>query len=346
MKRFVVRLLLLLTLLLPIMFALNWFGVRAGSAYKDGAALVCEAKRQAVRDGRFAQRAGKTNVLFFGTSRMLAGLVPSRFDALNRSRTASLNLGLPALTIDAAYLMLRDWLAHNPSPQVVVLQLQINRCRTCTLVNYYLAQGLIAGDLPDLALHARDRSVLLNWLFPFRIYKYFAGHYISDSLVDGGRIRARLNENRSILERMIADGGYYFIREQALGDEGLVPEGVDPAAAAKPALEYDPFADPFVARFFDLTARKKIPVLLVQPAYRQGQYVPFARMPRQYAAVLARYAHVRVATHGWQLKLYPERLFSDRSHLRPAGASEYTRALAAEFAECFAAPAGAPGVRP
>jgi len=51
MKRFAKKMLLLAVLLASAVTALNLLGIKAGSIYKDGAALVCEAKRRMVRPG-------------------------------------------------------------------------------------------------------------------------------------------------------------------------------------------------------------------------------------------------------------------------------------------------------
>ena len=79
-----------------------------------GRALVCEHKRLAVRGGEVTQEAGKLNVLFFGNSRILAGLVPAEFDALGGGRTFSWNLALPALPIGPQYFEFKEYLEHHP----------------------------------------------------------------------------------------------------------------------------------------------------------------------------------------------------------------------------------------
>ena len=64
MKLFVKKLLLLGLLLLFIILVLNYIGIKAGNIYKDGAALVCQTKREMVRSGEVSYVKGKINVLF------------------------------------------------------------------------------------------------------------------------------------------------------------------------------------------------------------------------------------------------------------------------------------------
>jgi hypothetical protein len=332
------RLLLLLALLLPVLLLLNALGERSGRLYKDGAAQVCENKRQAVRDGRFGYSRGRTNVLFFGTSRILAGIVPAHFDALSGNRTASLNLALPALPVGASYLLLRDWLARNPPPQMVVMELYISRCRACSVVNYYLAQGLDSRrDLVPLMTHLNNKSILLNCLFPFRMYKYFTVQHLSDRLRHPDRLARLRRQSQDLLKQMTANRGYYYIREQAVNPAGQLPEEFagNPDSPRSGGFDADPFSDPFTEKFFSLCAAHHIRVQLIQPAFRQGQLKPHDAPPEHFTRVMARWGNVCTAPMGWQNKLYPLHLFADPTHLNPNGARCYTETIFAEFNQCF-----------
>ncbi len=325
------RLLLLAALLFLSTLGLNWLGERAGSVYKDGAALVCEGKRRALRAGFFAPPPGRAAVLFFGTSRILAGIVPGRFDKLTGPHVHSVNLALPGLPIAAHYLELRDYLARHPPPRFIVMQLYTNRCVRCGLFDYYMAQGVDRWrDLPELLPDRRSRGVLPNALFPFRMYKYMVGEYLHER-VTRPRRRLRLEQNnRDTLQRMLDARGYYFINTPA-GGAAEMEEGGQ-------AMEFDPFADPFTERFFRLARSRGSRILLIEAPQRPGQYRPYAAMPRQHAMLLSRYDNVRMARNGWQIKTLPAEHFVDQSHLTPRGALLYTRRVAEEFIECFGLP--------
>ena len=183
MKLFAKKILLLGLLLLFIILVLNYLGVRAGNIYKDGAALVCETKREMVRSGEVSYVKGKINVLFMGTSRILAGIVPTYFDRLSAGKTFSFNLALPALPISTSYFVLQDYLVKNPPPEYVVMELYINRNRNCSLFNYYANQGHGGiGEMSSLFMNLKNKSVIINYFFPFKMYKFFVFKYFFDGI--------------------------------------------------------------------------------------------------------------------------------------------------------------------
>lgn len=332
-KRFGKKILLLTLLLIIVMLLLNFLGIQAGNIYKDGAALVCEAKRDMVRSGQVRFQEGKVNVLFMGTSRILAGIQPLLFDRLSGGQTYSYNLALPALTIGSSYFVLRDYLGRNPPPAYIILQLAINRCKNCYTYNYYATQGISSFDeLLTIFKNVENKSIILNYIFPFRMYKNFIFKYLYNILLHPASIRQIKTANRKILEKMTADRGFYYIKEQAVDEDERIPR-TSPSSTTTPDFppDYDPFADPFVEKFFDLTREKGIHVILIQPVYRENQYSQYKTMPYQYKSLLERYPHVMVAKNAWKLKFYPINLFADHTHLNPEGAELYTREIFNEF---------------
>lgn len=332
-----VLLALLLALLIPV---LNYLGLRAGKIYKDGAAQVCETKRQMVRSGAVHYEKDKDNVLFLGTSRILAGIAPTCFDELNGGKTFSYNLALPGLPISSAYFVMRDYLEKNPPPQYVVMQLYIDRCRSCTLYNYYAVQGLERpAEILSLFKYMPNKAIIFNYIFPFRMYKFHTARYIFDSIFMPGRIRSIRKKNNAILNRMIENKGYYFIEEQAMAANNMLPddfaeEGRGGETINK-ASSYDPFVDPYVKMFFDLARDCGVKVLLIEPPYRERQYLQHGEMPLQYEMLLKQYSNVAIAREGWKLKFYENRFFSDPTHLNKEGAQRYTGEIYEEFKEAF-----------
>jgi hypothetical protein len=317
---------------------LNYLGLKAGKIYKDGAAQVCETKRELIRNGVIHPASGKENVLFLGTSRILAGIMPNYFDELNGGRTSSYNMALPGLPISSAYFVLQDYLEKNPRPQYIIIQLYINRCRSCTLYNYYAVQGLTEPvEIFSLVKHLPNKAIIFNYIFPFRIYKFHTARYFFDSIFMPGRVRSLRKKNNAILNHMIENKGYYFIAEQAVAENKSLPgnfveEGSSNETINK-ASSYDPFVDPFVKMFFDLAHEHGIKVLLIQPAYRENQYLQYEEMPAQYAVLLKQYNNVMMAGEGWKLKFYENHFFSDPTHLNEDGARRYTEEIYLEFKE-------------
>jgi hypothetical protein len=326
MKRLIKKIAIFIFLLSASMLALNYMGEKAGDIYKDGAASVCESKRQMVRSGEVKYKKGKTNVLFFGTSRMLAGINPVLFDELSGGETYSYNLALPALPIEGAYFILTDYLANNPAPEYAVLELHIMPRRKDPIFNYYAVQGLKGADeILSLFKHVNDKSILLNYIFPFRMYKYHVPRYIYSSIFDARGNRESARRGRLILERMKRGRGYYYIEEQAAGPGPARTNG------NLKTIAFDPFVDPYVELFFDLTRAHKIKVLLVQPVHPEGRYRQYEEMPPHFAAILERYPNAFMAKDGWKIRSCGREFFSDEVHLKPTGADRYTREVYQEF---------------
>jgi hypothetical protein len=338
-KLLIKKLALLAFLLTLVIMGLNFLGVRAGTAYKDGAALVCQTKREMVRDGTVHYKKNKVNVLFLGTSRILAGIAPVLFDELSGKQTFSYNLALPALPISSSYFLLRDWLEKNPAPQYIVMELYTNRCHKCALFNYYANQGLVRWDeMLSLFFNSPSKTIVLDFIFPFRMYKFFTIRYLYHRIFQPSRLRQVQDYNRAILDRVREERGYYFIEEQAVSSDNRLPANFmeeEQANHLTKKMEFDPFMDPYVERFFDLTAEKGIKVLLIQPAYRKHQLLQYEKKPQQWEAILRRYSHVYISHRGWELTFYENQLFSDKTHLNRDGSRQFTWKIYRQFHEVF-----------
>jgi len=340
MPRFIKKMLLLCTLLTVVVLVLNFVGVRAGNIYKDGSALVCEKKRQLIQSGTIPYYKDRQNVLFMGTSRIMAGIIPRYFDELSKEKTFSYNLAFPALTINAGYFALKEYLLTNPPPQCIVLALEISRCRNCSTINYYAVQGMTRVDeIISLFKYSNTKSVLLNYLFPFRMYKFFVPKYLKDSISNPQYIKDLEKRNRAKLAQMLNDRGYYYIEEQAVAEDGQLPDdfiklGRKVKGPKKP-IEYNPYDDPYTAMFFDLAAEHGIPVLMIQPVYRVNQYSQYEKMPPQFENVLKHYGNVTTAPEGWKIKFFENKYFSDPTHLNPEGARIFTEMIFKEYQGAF-----------
>jgi hypothetical protein len=358
MRRFLLKSSCFAALTTVVFWGVNELALKAGRIYKDGAALICEAKREQVRSGEVRYQPGKLNVLFMGNSRILAGVVPPRFDELAAGRTSTWNLALPASPIAMHYFVLRDYLERNPPPEHIVLALSVNYGQLTGWYDqrgrfpYYAAQGLAPGEAASFFVHRPDKSVVQNYLFPVRLYGDQLQRYLREWLLAPQTIGELKQRNTQQISQVLADRGYYYIREQARFD-GRLPDdfsaGRPPARFAREAnrREVELARDPYVKMFFDLALERGIKVLMVEPPVRAVLDERRKSCPSHYRQLLSRYSNVAMSPEGWRQKLYPNRYFADTIHLNPDGAEAYTQEVWGEFAQVYlgvpsAQPASAP----
>ncbi len=335
MKRFFTKLTIFLIIGMVVYLFLSFYSIRAGKVYRDGASIVCEEKRKSVRDGRLGYRPGKINVLFMGHSKILAGIMPSYFDDLANGKTYSLNLSLPALPIGPHFFLLKDYLGRNPPPEYIVLHLSINTGKSPSLFDRYGVQGIkFPEELLSYFLNCENKTVVFNFFFPAHLYRYHVVHYTLKLISDPSNIAQTEERNRKIVDEMMMNRGYYYIKEQMRFPDGKLPEDFKESMHSDGTVrEYDPFIDPYAERFFDLASRNSIRILLIEAPYRVGQFKQYHRIPRQYEAILDTYKNVYMAYNGWRIKFYDNRFFSDPTHLNPEGTKLYTAAIFEEFTE-------------
>ncbi|MCP4154709.1 MAG: hypothetical protein GY757_43715 [bacterium] len=339
MKLFFKKVSLFILLVAIVISALNVLGLKAGDIYKDGASIICESKRDYARTGPGPHRDGETGaknperILVMGTSRIMAGFRPRVFDKLSGGTTLTTNFALPALPISAYYFLLKDYLKTNPPPATILLELKT--IAGMAMFHRYANQGISGlGEILSYMRNISDKNVAANYFLPIRMYKYYIARYLSNKLRHPAALAKNRKRNRNIVKKMLEDRGYYFIAEQALFPDKRLPEGYGLKKGKLPDTppQLDPFADPYVEKFFDLAQREKIPVQLIQPVYRVDQCLQYKEVSRQYRAVMQRYSVVTTGPGGWKLKFYKNKYFADLVHLNPEGAEIYTGEIYREFA--------------
>jgi hypothetical protein len=331
-KRFITKSVAFALLTSCVVIGLNRASVVAGSIYKDGASLVCETKRDWVRSGRVKADQSRASVLFLGNSKVLAGVLPDRFDAAMNQETHSWNLALPALPIGPDYFELTEYLRHNPPPKFIVLSLSLDSGERGGLFDLYASEGLAnPEELLSYARHRKDRTFVLNWLLPLLRYRFYLMRYAFNLVHDRANIESTKLRNQEILADIWEHRGYYWIQEQAFAG-GHLPDDYEakidsPAASGPPA---SPVTDYFADAFFGLTARLGIQVLLIEPPVpgRERRMAPGIALES-----FSRYGNVKAAAT--REEAYPNRLFSDPTHLSPEGARLYTAEVVREFREVF-----------
>lgn len=326
---------------LAIFVALNIVVIGLGEAavlhavkiYNDGAGIVCAAKRVAVRDGRLGGKPGATNIVSLGDSRVLAGMIPDVFDAAVGRGVYSTNLALPALPIGPDLYVLRDYVERSGAPAFVILYLRPTG-KEEVFFDHYANQGSTLAEVLSYAFERRDTGVLMSRLNPMAMYDYPFREWLRDAILRPQAIDALRASNEAIVTQMLLDRGYYNIREQQLFSNGRVPDDFE----TSPWPPEEPFElddDPYMPAFFEYARAQGIHVLLVEVPSRRPLAAERNAMPNYYRDALERYANVRMAKEAWRVKKYPNRLFSDVTHVNPEGAALFTRRVAEEFLEVY-----------
>lgn len=311
--------------------------IEVSKIYKDGASIICEQKREMVRKRVLAPKKGGENVLVMGNSSILAAFVPAVFDSLLQYHYYSINLGLPAAPLVMNYFTLQDYLNNNDAPDYILLNLNIYNEKWYGGFPKYGLQGVSSlAEIYSYYTNLSDKKIVRNFFFPCNIYLKPIVKYCYNSIFNRNDFLATRQKNRTIIEKMGNNRGYYFIREQALFPDEKLPDNFH--EGLHPELEMvigDPFQDPYVQKFFDLAKEQKIKVLLIHSPFRFGRLKQFSSLPDYYEAVLAKYDNVFVAKNGWKFKYYQNSFFSDQVHMNFEGAVKYTKDIAKEFREVF-----------
>lgn len=342
MKSFFLKLLLFALIGAALLLALKALADRAGNVYKDGAAIVCEHKRLLVRKGMVKYAPGKTNILFMGNSKILAGLIPETFDKLSGGKTYSYNLALPALPIAPLYFTLKDYLKTNRPPDYIIMTLHVDPGTAPGLFDKYAIQGIdFPAELLSYVNHRKNKTVALNYFIPARIYSQETFQYLIFSLLKRSNIRSTIARNRSTIAQTDSERGYYYITDQALYPGGRLPDNYGRGTLSLKKHEiFNPYIDPYVKMFFDLCkSTRTTKVILIEPPILNNEFEPWSVMPEQYSTLLRDYpGTILMAPSGWRRKTFPNNQFSDPVHLNRHGATLYTEQIYNEFLQATASP--------
>ena len=300
------RRLLLLLLLLAASWLALYFAWRAVPHVRAGHQQIYDYKLSEIAGGEiFPQGAPEIRLVIFGNSRVQAGFRPDLFDELSGGAIHSYNLGLPATS---SFLdELETLVARGQVPTHVLLTLPWSEKEKT-------AYAKLLGD---------DHR-LISTLFPFRHFFRDLGQFFVRAGRNGG-IRAYYRHMAGLVAQARRDRGYFFIENQShfpghrlpadfhVASESPDEEWARPASASSPHLE----------RLLSLSRRAGFKVLLVPEYYREAQYAPASEYPKGRSA-LAQYGVLLLGPNYWR---YPNRFFSDPTHLNREGADLHTRNL-------------------
>ncbi|MFC2081154.1 hypothetical protein ACFLR8_02985 [Bacteroidota bacterium] len=316
-----------------ILIGINKIVTLIGKDFKDGASIICESKREAVRSGTLHYDTNEIKVIFLGASDILSGIIPSIFDSLSNNRISSVNLALPALPIGPNYFCLLDYLEKNSPPDYAIITLRLDDPSDRALFDFYANQGIaFPRELLSYAIIRKDRNVILNYLLPCNMYSSVLLKSLKTILLSRSEIRNIRKRNSMLVEQMIEEKGYYFIKEQGKFPDGILPDiYTNPDDAPDQYRPVGDLEDPYLHKFLKFTQQQQIEVLITNYPLRVNSNKPFERIPNELTNMCLEYPHVTLLTKSWISDPYPNKLFSDPKHLNMDGAKHYTTQVYKEF---------------
>lgn len=278
---------------------------------ENGSDLVFQAKLQFERTGDvFPKDPSISRVLIFGNSKVLAGFLPSLFDRMASSdklSVASYNSGFPGS--DLFLPPLKELCRRGQAPNVLLLTLPWE------------------ADPPLGVFHlVRDDHTVIKAMFPFRFLPRDATSFLVDARSHGG-IRNFYQQSRSDRAKVIASRGYYEITEQSRFPGERLPDNFHLASdhpnKLKPRIV--PKKSPQIGELDGLLRQYHIRCYYVPYYMRIGEAAPAPQRDPSFEEIVEKETPCKVL--GPDYLLYPNRLFSDQTHLNADGARVYTSAL-------------------
>jgi hypothetical protein len=279
---------------------------------KNGSDLVFRAKLQWEANGAiFPKDSRIVRVLIFGNSKILAGFVPSVFDQLAAAagfQVSSFNSGFPGS--DLVLPPLRVMCARGQAPNVLLLSLPWRADPP---------RRTILRFLPD------DHAVI-ETLFPFRNLIMDFTSFLMRAPANGG-LAAYYRDAEQNESRVIAQRGYYLISEQSNFPDGRLPDDFR-LASDQPNAILVRTAPPPGSEVVDLNrlvSQYRIHCYFVPFYLRLGEAAAAPAYDQRFATAVEQATACKLL--GPDYYLYPNRYFSDQTHLNRAGAEIYTEAL-------------------
>ena len=299
-----------------VIFFLLWFafyGFERGLPFlKNGSDIIFAAKLQLERTGTIFPSDPKVQrVLIFGNSKVLAGFLPSLFDRLaaaGEMNVSSFNSGFPGS--DEFLPELKTLCERAQAPNVLLLTLPWE------------------SDPPrrDLFHLVQNDHAVIGELFPFRFWLRDFTSFLMDATGHGG-VMSFYRESQNDAREVVSDRGYYLITEQSRFPGGRIPDDFHLASdqPGRVASRIAPARDRQTEELNRLVRQYHIRCYYVPYYLRMGEAAPPPAYNPSFAA--AAESATSCTLLGPDYFLYPNRLFSDQTHLNTAGARVYTEAL-------------------
>lgn len=287
-----------------------------------GAELVAQLKHNLARTGRPFEKSASLSVMAFGDSHMLAGFIPSVFDqqlaAAGIAGVTSYNFGLPG---DPRFVDdLEAMAARGTAPKLVLL---------------ILPWPATAGQSPSLFRFMDNDAEIVSTLFPFRQLIRDFTIMATESHGSPSVFRQHYLENARTVHQVEIDREYYFIGRQSHFANDELPSDLKVSTDRPDSVAArDLPRGPVFQRVVSLLNAHNIRCVFIPMPVREGQWAPPPPINSQAVQTLANQPALGIA--GPDYLFYPNRLFSDVTHLNRQGADIYTRAMAALVAQWLA----------
>jgi hypothetical protein len=279
---------------------------------KNGSDLVFSAKLNLEAGGPiFPDNRQVLRVLIFGNSKILAGFVPSFFDqmaAAGNLKVSSFNSGFPGS--DLVLPPLKAMCERGQAPDVLLLTLPWR------------------PDPPRRSIFRfiPDDHAIIQQLFPFRNLARDLTSFLMQAPSHGGLVNyyreAEANEKESIAQR-----GHYLILQQSRFPGGRLPDDFH-LASDQPNTISERVAvreGSEITELNQLVRQYHMDCYYVPFYLRVGEAAPPPGYDQQFAAEVEQLTPCKLL--GPTYYLYPNKLFSDQTHLNGTGARVYTEAL-------------------
>jgi hypothetical protein len=290
-----------------------FYGLNRALPYmKNGSDIVMAAKIDLERNGKiFPADPAVERVMIFGNSKILAGFLPAVFDelaAVDKLNVSSFNSGFPGSN---EFLSEFEALcARGQAPNIMLITLPWR-----------------PDPPPHNLFHlVQDDHAVVEEFFPFRFWiRDFVSFLMSAN--EHGGVRSFYRESRSDAQLVVRDRGYYLITEQSRFRGGRIPDDfhlasdqpdmIAPRNTPPPGME---------TQQLDRLIRQYGMRCYYVPYYlRKGEAAAPPARDQNFAQAIESATPCKVL--GPDYFLYPNRLFSDQTHMNTAGAHEYTQAL-------------------
>lgn len=349
--------------------AASFLSLKIADVYQDSARHVVNVKRAWAKDPHFIQpEEGRDLVFFMGDSKIAAGLLPEEFDRAANGRTKSYNTSLPGLPLAPHYFWLKDYLENHKKeayPDYIVLRLKPAGWDFFHFLNYAI-QGAGASEVFQYYFLTGNEEILINYFVPLRfnwplIRRFIIGQgyrFSPESIKV--KIKQKYRERQKGRETYAHDWEYFFetqfvrpfdrwkerkaVLEETRGRYGFrearsktgslpktfrfVKKGEWGEAAAIEGVK-----DPFVEKFFELTRKSGIRVILINdyimPSQEKTEQTE--KVPEFWKDLARHYEHVTIMPGAEKAQVYPNSLFSDPLHLTKEGAEQFSAYIAGQF---------------
>jgi hypothetical protein len=294
------------------LYGFFWWLQRTLIYLSTGSDLIYHAKLADVARGNiFPRETSATKIVVFGNSTILAGLNSKSFDESAHAdglNTYTYNSGFPGHSEFVPQI--KELVDSGHAPDIVLLTKQWQPKRA-------------SGGFFKLPWTDQE---IANAIFPFRTFVRDAASFAATSRHRGG-LRAFYEKSRENITEMRQNQGYYFISEQSrypneqLPDDFHMPDDKPNVAAYR---EADP-ASPEIAELDAMLMAHSIKCFYVPgPARASGMGEP---APTDVAFRQLVESRTPCKLLGPDYYRYPNRDFSDQTHLNHIGSRIYTADL-------------------